>query len=347
MAFERRPASRTGTGQYCPRALPNCPALPVGARSSIVPSIEPLTVSLRPGRGGKGRRLIAAAAAISMLSGACGSSGPKPVPTTSGKSMLTTSTPSTSTSSTSTSTTTTTTPLTELSGDRTVLSPIGLNVRAGPSKSAAVIGTAAQGVVLRLLGHTSVAGGWYKVRGSTVTGWITADPADSAPGRFGYYTSSAFNILYPGGWTSAGSPGLGVTFRSPNPVERVVVTAAPTLAKLGPVHQGSGVSVSGSQHVVACGVTTVLYSYATPTPGYELADVVVPAAAHHFIGIRATLKSPKQLATVLDFVNSLSFPFPVCIGRPPPAKTTKTTTSKTRTSKAEVTKVTGTTNKTA
>src|ERR1700678_2324294 len=71
-------------------------------------------------------------------------------------------------------TTTTSVPGVQTSGPRTVLSPIGLNVRAGPSKATKVLGTAAEGVVLDVLGHTSQGGGWFKVKGATVTGWISA-----------------------------------------------------------------------------------------------------------------------------------------------------------------------------
>lgn len=269
----------------------------------------------------KRKAALAAVTGLCLVATACGSSGPK-ASTTSTTSSASTST--TSTSSTTTSTTTTTVPVVSLSGEQTVLSPIGLHVRARPSKSGAILGTAAQGVVLQLLGHTAKGGGWYKVQGSTVTGWITDDPAYSAKGRFGYYSSPPFNLLYPAGWTQTGSPGTGVTFSSPNPPERVVVTSAAKKAKLHSFRQGAGVSISGSQQVVACGVTAELYTFTTPTPGRELADVVVPTAAHHYIGIRATLKAPKQLKTVLDFVNSLSFPSTVCLGPPPKAKSVKT-----------------------
>src|ERR1700689_5135239 len=80
------------------------------------------------------------------------------------------------------STTTTSVPGVQTTGPRTVLSPIGLHVRAGPSTAAKILGTAAEGVVLDVLGHTSQGGGWFKVKGATVTGWITASATLSAPG---------------------------------------------------------------------------------------------------------------------------------------------------------------------
>jgi len=217
------------------------------------------------------------------------------------------------------------------------LSPIGLNVHAGPSKSAPVIGTAAQGAVLQLLGRTGQGGGWYKVQGATVTGWISASPAYSAPGRFSTYSSDPFSVLYPAGWTASGSPGSGVTFKAPSKLEKVLIKAAANEAHLPSVAQGGGVSENSSQQVVACGVTAYLYSYSSAERGHYLADVDIPVAPHHALGLKAALTSLSQLRTVLDFVNSVAFPFPECIGKPPTttttsgpkalAKTTSTTSS--------------------
>lgn len=164
------------------------------------------------------------------------------------------------------------------------------------------------------------------MRGATVTGWISANPAYSAPGRFASYTSNSFSVLYPVGWTSAGSPPSGVTFRAPSTAEKVVITTASSLAKLPSVSQGAGVSQSSSRQVVACGVTAYLFSYTTSVPHHYLAAIALSLAAHHALGIKATLTSPAELKTVLDFVNSVSFPFPECVGRP--ATTTTTSPSK-------------------
>jgi hypothetical protein len=178
--------------------------------------------------------------------------------------------------------------------------------------------------VLQLLGRTGQDGGWYKVRGATVTGWITSDGAYSARGRFSAYGSAAFSVLYPAGWTSAGSPSIGVTFRAPSGTEKVVIASAPRLAELPSVKQGGGVSETSAKQVLACGVTSYLNSYTTAIPGHYLADVALRVAAHHYLGLNASLTSAAQLATVLVFVNSLSFPFPECVGRPPsPTPTTR------------------------
>ncbi len=236
-------------------------------------------------------------------------------------------TTSRSTTSTSGSTTTTTTSLSHVSGPQTVLSPIGLNVRAGPSKSAKVIGTAAQGTVLQLLAHTNRAGGWYRVRGSTVTGWISADTGFSAPGRFGYYTSDAFSVLFPAGWTYAGTPKAGVVFRHASPPEDVVITAASSVAELPAVSQGAGTSEEKSQQVVACGVTSYLDTYSTSSPDKYYAELALPTAAGHALGLKATLTSLSETRSVLDFVNSISFPEPICVGGPPAAHSKATHTA--------------------
>lgn len=126
-----------------------------------------------------------------------------------------------------------------------------------------MIGSAVQGAVLQVLGHTTQGGGWYKVQGATINGWISANSAFSRPGRFASYESTSFSVLYPAGWTSSGSPRSGVTFESPSKAEKIVIATAPSLSKLPSVKQGAGVSQNGSQQVVACGVTGYLFSYAT------------------------------------------------------------------------------------
>ena len=150
-----------------------------------------------------------------------------------GRAAASTSAPTTTRTSTthvSKTSTSTTVLRTHLNEPQTVLSPIGLNVRAAPSKTARVIVTAAQGAVLQSLTYTNQGGGWYKVRGATVSGWVSANPAYSAPGRFGYYKSSAFSVLFPAGWSVSGSPHSGVTFQAHSTAEKVVITEASSVS---------------------------------------------------------------------------------------------------------------------
>jgi uncharacterized protein YgiM (DUF1202 family) len=267
-----------------------------------------------------------ALAALVLLASGCSLTGKSAAPTTT---QPTTTRPATTVSTTTSSTTTTSTtvPVSQVNGSQTVLSPIGLNVRAAPSKTAKVIGTAGQGTVFQLLAHTNKSGGWYKVRGSTVTGWISADTGYTAPGRFGTYTAGSFTVLFPAGWTSSGAPKTGVVFRAPSSTEKVVITTAPSVAKLPSVSQGAGIAQNSSQQVVACGVTAYLYSYTTSSPNKYYANVALSLAAGHALGLKATLTSLSQMRTVLDFVNSMSFPLPVCVGGPPPKPKAAPTTT--------------------
>jgi uncharacterized protein YgiM (DUF1202 family) len=207
-----------------------------------------------------------------------------------------------------------------------VLSPIGLNVRAEPSKSAKVLGTAAQGVVLTALGYTDAAGGWYQVKGATVTGWISGDPTLSAAGEFSPYNSAQFNALYPAAWSSSGSPPAPVVFRSSTGTDDIQVKAAATVAQLPAGRTGYG--QVGANQVVVCGVTSVLVTYQnagpTPTTGPGstvpastpyLAEVRLPVDAKHALGFYAGLSSlGAPLGVFQSFLASVTFASKQCTG---------------------------------
>jgi hypothetical protein len=221
-------------------------------------------------------------------------------------------------------TTTTSVPGVQTSGPRTVLSPIGLNVRAAPSKAAKILGTAAEGVVLEVLGHTSQEGGWFKVRGATVTGWISASATLSAPGELSSYTSSAhhFAVLYPRSWTVADTA-PDVVFRAPAADETIVVANAATVAQLG---QGrAGYSEIRSEQIVACGITSDLDTYMAatappatitapkaPSPERYLAQIRLTLDPTHALAIDQNFSVLSQLQTLRDFGNSITFTSPLC-----------------------------------
>ena len=98
--------------------------------------------------------------ALMMLAGGCGSAAKHATA------------PSTTRVSAATATTL---PGVQTSGPRTVLSPVGINVRAEATKSAPVLGTAERGSVLTVLGHTAANGGWYEVKGASHTGWVSGE----------------------------------------------------------------------------------------------------------------------------------------------------------------------------
>jgi hypothetical protein len=214
---------------------------------------------------------------------------------------------------------TTTVPGQQTSGPRTVLSPTGLHVRAGPSRTAPILRTAAAGTTLEVLGHTTLGGGWYRVKGETVTGWISDATSLSAPGKFSSFTSAAhqFGVLYPVAWTTADSPALAV-FRAPGNAETIAVNTAPSVAGLGGVH--AGYSQIRSEQIVACGITGDLNTYAREVPAGATAPwayfarVRLALDAKHALAIAGYFQNPSQVQAVRDFANSITFAAARCEG---------------------------------
>jgi hypothetical protein len=212
----------------------------------------------------------------------------------------------------------------QASGPRTVLSPLGINVRARAVRSAPVLGTAAWGNVLTVLGHTTANGGWFEVRGATHTGWISGDPRLSAPGEFLPYTSNVFAALYPPTWTHKASPvagkpprPAGVVFTSGSGADSISVATATSASQLPRGRTGYGESASRS--TVVCGVTSDLVTYtrsgATPPQPYLL-QLRLTLDAHHAMGFEANLSNlAAPLQVFSNFLASVTFPFPQCTGK--------------------------------
>lgn len=295
--------------------------------------------TIGPGRvASRHRRLLAGAALISTVATGCSISGHTSSPTTSAP------VPSTPASATST-----TAPGPKASGPRTVLSPVGLNVRRAPSTSAPVLGTAAQGVVLTVVGYTSSGGGWFKVKGATVTGWISAQPTLSAPGQFQPYSSSQFSALYPATWTESAMAGSTpvpttsapshatsttatpaapsiVVFRPASGAGDIVVTAAGSVSELP--HGRAGYSFEGVSQVLACDITAGLVvlqqndtspttSSATSVPESltYLAEVRFAVDKQHALDLYSDMSNlglPFQIFK--EFVASVTFNAPQCTG---------------------------------
>jgi Bacterial SH3 domain len=216
--------------------------------------------------------------------------------------------------------TTTTVPGVQTSGPRTVLSPIGVNVRAAANKSARVLGTAGWGSVLTVLGHTAAEGGWFEVKGATHTGWISADPTLSAAGEFLPYTSNTFSALYPPTWTHQPSPPAGTVFTSTSGGDTINASTATTTSQLARGRTGYG--EASSRTVVVCGVTSDLVTYsriATASTATEpdpyLLQIQLTLDPHHALAFNANLSdlgAPLQIFS--NFLDSVTFPFPQCIG---------------------------------
>ncbi|MST31420.1 SH3 domain-containing protein [Acidimicrobiaceae bacterium USS-CC1] len=284
--------------------------------------------------------LLPALGLAAAVVGGCNLIGHSSSPTTS-------SLPSSTVPATTTTlpTTTTTLPVSgpQSSGPRTVLSPLGLNVRKAPSKSAPVEGTAAQGVVLTVLHYTSSNGGWLKVKGATATGWISAQPALSAPGEFRSYRSGAFRALYPTTWrvarlrgTSAaatqstpGAAGVAtarVLFRPTSGPGDIVVSAASGVRQLPDGRAGYG--FARSSQVLVCGITAqmVVFRHAggppptsaassTPEPLTYLAQVRFAVTRQRALGLYADLPDLGRTLQIFDeFVAAVTFTAPRCTG---------------------------------
>jgi len=225
---------------------------------------------------------------------------------------------------TSTSSPPRTSPSVPASGVRTVLSPVGLNIRAEPATTATILRTAAQGATLSVLAQNNQGGGWLEVKGPTVTGWISADPNLSAPGTFTSYTSTQHqvSVLYPRGWTPTELPPASVVFRAASGSDTVVVTTATTVAQLG--RGRAGYHQTSDQQIVVCGVTGDLVTFVemgaattTAQSGGVVAErylvqVHLTLDAQHALGIDANLADMSQLQSYRDLVNSVAFPFPQC-----------------------------------
>ncbi len=229
------------------------------------------------------------------------------------------------------------------SGPRTVLSPIGLNIRSTPSKTGAVVGTAAQGVTLTVLSHTDQAGGWYQVKGARTTGYISDNPVLSAAGKFTAYSSSPLNFaaLYPEKWTVAEAPPTSVAFRPPSGADSITVSTAATVGQLG--RTKAGYHQDSSETVVVCGVTgdlltlvqtasTAATSPASPstTAGGGPAErylilLRLKLDAQHALGVDGNLADLAQVQTIKNFIYSISFPFPQCQQGASPGSDTLTT----------------------
>lgn len=144
----------------------------------------------------------------------------------------------------------------------TVIAPLGVNLRTSPAISASVVGVVAQGVSLPIVSHTASGGGWWEVKGSSQTGWITANPQYTSTATFQTFQSAGsvpWSVLYQQGWTFAQQGPQEVVFTDPARDTITFATAA-TVAQL-PAAASPGVSRSGVTAVEVYGVTAPLVTY--------------------------------------------------------------------------------------
>ncbi|MGH7611196.1 MAG: SH3 domain-containing protein, partial [Candidatus Dormibacteria bacterium] len=152
----------------------------------------------------------------------------------------------------------------------TVIAPLGVNMRSGPSTTDQVVGVLAQGVSLPIVAHTSTNGGWWQVRGSSQTGWVTADPDYTSTQTFQTFSSSGtqgWSVLYQQGWTFAESSPNTVVFSTSDGDTITVVVGSSTSTLPSPSPSAAQASASS---IEVFGVTTTLATYEAGS-GYQAA----------------------------------------------------------------------------
>lgn len=214
----------------------------------------------------------------------------------------------------------------QTSGTRTVLAPLGLNLRSADSPTSQVLGTVAQGTQLTVLAHSDSNGGWYRVKGDTTSGWITADARFSSPHQFQLYQSSTrgFTALYLQGWAFSEDNSATVFRPTQGGGQAIVVATGATLDQLGPAGE-SGYTLASTDTVEVFGVTAQLHVYSRtgqPSPGGPDS----PPPLSHLAEIRFTIDAQRAMrldfgydnsgdaSEFADFYNSISFPPPATPG---------------------------------
>jgi hypothetical protein len=199
----------------------------------------------------------------------------------------------------------------------TVIAPDGVNFRTSPSTTASVVGVVAQGVTLPVLSQTNADGGWWQVKGSTATGWITSNPQYTSTASFQSYQSTgspAWSALFYSNWTFAQTTAGTISFSGPDGQVITVTTAAGT-AQLPPgAPSGTGEKSVGSVDVY--GVTTALVTYAVSS-GY-LAAVAFQARPGVAFLITAKGSSSSTAAAFNLFLDAFKFALPTPTPKPSP-----------------------------
>ncbi len=191
----------------------------------------------------------------------------------------------------------------------TVIAPLGVNLRTGPSTSASITGVLAQGVSLPIVSHTPAAGGWWEVRASDGTGWVTADPDYTSTLSFQTFSvpgAARWSVMYPEGWTFAQKSTGSVVFTGPPGTSITFDTAAST-SQLPPAATAGEVQ-SGVSSVVVYGVTAPLVTYSSSS-GYQTSVEFQAQASLAFL-IQASLPRKGGAATFNLFLETVFFPIP-------------------------------------
>ena len=216
---------------------------------------------------------------------------------------------------------------------RTVLSPLGLRVHSAPVlTSTNVVGGFSQGRTFTVLEYQSGGGGWFRVQGRTLAGWVVADPTLTASGTFSLYSQAdGVSALYPQSWGFQVET-IGALFvPQSGTTDSVVLNTGTSLKTFGAPGLLGYTSTSSAPQVV-CGYTgTLAYyaktaSYSGPTPAPIpvprqplYAEIRLAIDPTHAMLIGFNYQDSSQLDVYSALYNSLAFPFPRCEA---PAKAT-------------------------
>jgi hypothetical protein len=209
---------------------------------------------------------------------------------------------------------------------RTVVSPLGLRVHSTPVlESSNVVGGFSQGRQLTVLQYQSGGGGWYRVQGQTLGGWVVADPTLTAAGTFNQFAEAdGVTALYPQDWGFQ-NESFGTLFVPQQGTgQSIVLEIANSLQSFG-AEGLPGYTQSSSSPTLVCGYTGTLSYYAkgasstgaTPTPlpvtrQALYAEVRFRIDSSHAMLIGFNYQNSTQLDVFAALYNSLAFPFPLC-----------------------------------
>ena len=209
---------------------------------------------------------------------------------------------------------------------RTVLSPLGLRIHSVPVlDSKNVIGGFSQGRTFTVLEYQSGGGGWFRVQGRTLTGWVVADPSLTAAGTFNSYSEAdGVSALYPQRWGFQQESFGALFVPQQGSTASAVLETANSLKSFGPAGL-PGYTQSSTAPVVVCGYTGTLASYAKeqsytgPTPAPLpvarqplYAEIRFTIDSTHAMRIGFNYQNSSQLDVFSALYNSLAFPFPLC-----------------------------------
>jgi Bacterial SH3 domain len=209
---------------------------------------------------------------------------------------------------------------------RTVLSPLGLRIHSAPVlDSKNVIGGFSQGRIFTVLEYQGGGGGWYRVQGRTLAGWVVADPTLTASGTFNSYSeANGVSALYPQTWGFQQESFGALFVPQQGATESAVLEIRNSLKSFGAAGL-PGYTQSTTGPLLVCGYTgTLSYyakepSYTGPTPAPLpvarqplYAEIRFRIDSSHAMLIGFNYQNSGQLDVFSALYNSVAFPFPLC-----------------------------------